>query len=106
MLDDSNYTAHVFAGLAASELANQQEAREHYKTAIALQPEEQLAWKVCNNSFLQQLEIEFFQWYEATSLAWPHLERGVARETTRQHAEWLMLRVRLSHLASSVQCRL
>ena len=60
LLDDSNYTAHVFAGLAASELANRQEAREHYKTAIALQPEEQLAWKVCNNSFLQQLEIEFF----------------------------------------------
>ena len=60
MLDDSNYTAHVFAGLAASELTHRQEAREHYKTAIALQPEDQLAWKVCNNSFLQQLEIEFF----------------------------------------------
>jgi len=44
-LDDSNYMAHVFAGLAARELAHQQRAREHYKTAIALQPEEQLAWK-------------------------------------------------------------
>ena len=88
LLDDSNYTAHVFAGLAASELANRQEAREHYKTAIALQPEEQLAWKVCNNSFLQQLEIEFFF------------------NGTRQHGEWLMLRVRLSHLVSAVQCRL
>jgi len=56
-LDDSNYMAHVFAGLAARELAHQQRAREHYKTAIALQPEEQLAWKVDLSIFKFNLSI-------------------------------------------------
>ena len=45
-LDGSNYTAHVFAGLAALELGNYDESKQHYKTAIGVQPEEQLAWKV------------------------------------------------------------
>ena len=46
VLDESNYTAHVFAGLAALELGSHGEARQHYKTAIGAQPQEQLAWKV------------------------------------------------------------
>ena len=45
-MDERNYTAHVFAGLAASELGRVGEAKEHYKSAIAVQPTDQLAWKV------------------------------------------------------------
>lgn len=45
-IDASNYQAHVFAGLAALQLGKQQEAKQHYKSAITISPEEQLAWKV------------------------------------------------------------
>lgn len=45
-MDEDNYTAHVFAGLAALELGSYRNAKEHYKRAIAGQPAEQLAWKV------------------------------------------------------------
>ena len=38
--------AHVFAGLAAIELGRLAEAKQHYKTAIAAQPNDPLAWKV------------------------------------------------------------
>ena len=47
-LDESNYTAHVFAGLAELELGHPQQAGQHYRTAVGLQPGEQLAWKVSN----------------------------------------------------------
>ena len=46
VIDASNYQAHVFAGLAALQLGKQQEARQHYQSAIAIAPHEQLAWKV------------------------------------------------------------
>ena len=39
----------MFAGLAASELGRVGEAKEHYKSAIAAQPTDQLAWKVRGN---------------------------------------------------------
>ena len=45
-LDASNYQAHVFAGLAALQLGKQQEAKQHYQSAINIAPQEQLAWKV------------------------------------------------------------
>ena len=45
-MDEDNYTAHVFAGLAALELGRYRNAKEHYKSAVASQPTEQLAWKV------------------------------------------------------------
>lgn len=45
-MDEDNYTAHVFAGLAALELGSYRDAKQHYKSAIASQPAEQLAWKV------------------------------------------------------------
>ena len=48
VVDEGNYTGHVFAGLAALELGRYAEAKEHYKTAIASQPDEPLAWKVCH----------------------------------------------------------
>ena len=38
--------AHVFAGLAGLELGRYADAKQHYKTAIASQPDEPLAWKV------------------------------------------------------------
>lgn len=45
-IDASNYQAHVFAGLATLQLGKQQEAKQHYKSAINIAPQEQLAWKV------------------------------------------------------------
>ena len=45
-VEEGNYTGHVFAGLAGLELGRYAEAKQHYKTAIASQPAEQLAWKV------------------------------------------------------------
>ena len=45
-IDASNYQAHVFAGLAALQLGKQQEAKQHYQSAIDIAPQEQLAWKV------------------------------------------------------------
>ena len=45
-IDANNYHAHVFAGLAALQLGKQQEAKQHYKSAINIAPQEQLAWKV------------------------------------------------------------
>ena len=45
-VDEGNYMGHVFAGLAGLELGRYTEAKQHYKTAIAAQPDEPLAWKV------------------------------------------------------------
>lgn len=45
-MDGENYMGHVFAGVAALELGRHAEAKGHYKTAIAAQPQEALAWKV------------------------------------------------------------
>ena len=45
-MEEGNYMSHVFAGLAATELGQAAEARQHYRTAITLQPSEPLAWKV------------------------------------------------------------
>lgn len=45
-IDASNYQAHVFAGLAALQLGRQEEAKQHYQSAITIAPHEQLAWKV------------------------------------------------------------
>lgn len=45
-IDANNYQAHVFAGLATLQLGKQQEAKQHYKSAINIAPQEQLAWKV------------------------------------------------------------
>ena len=45
-MDEGNYMGHVFAGLAGLELGRYEEAKQHYKTAIAAQPDEPLAWKV------------------------------------------------------------
>ena len=44
--EEGNYVGHVFAGLAAIELGRPDQAREHYKTALAAQPGDPLAWKV------------------------------------------------------------
>lgn len=41
----------MFAGVASLELNRQEEAKGHYRTAITLRPEEQLAWKVYNIQF-------------------------------------------------------
>ena len=45
-IDEANYMGHVFAGLADLELGRFEQAKQHYKTAIAAQPDESLAWKV------------------------------------------------------------
>ena len=80
--------AHVFAGLAARELAHQQRAREHYKTAIALQPEEQLAWKVDLSIFKFNLSIS--QPINQTSIvvikkAWVHHFHEICFVTLSQY---------------------
>ena len=45
--DSSNYNGHVFAGLASLQLGHHDDAKRHYKTAIDVQPDNPLAWKVC-----------------------------------------------------------
>ena len=58
--EEGNYVGHVFAGLAAIELGRPDQAREHYKTALAAQPGDPLAWKVniivCNG-LMPQLDM-------------------------------------------------
>jgi len=48
-VDANNYQAHVFSGLAALQSGKQQEAKQHYQSAITIAPQEQLAWKVPND---------------------------------------------------------
>jgi tetratricopeptide (TPR) repeat protein len=50
-VDEGNYMGHVFAGLAGLELGRYTEAKQHYKTAIAAQPDEPLAWKGLANYY-------------------------------------------------------
>lgn len=50
-IDANNYHAHVFAGLATLQLGKQQEAKQHYKSAINIAPKEQLAWKGMANLY-------------------------------------------------------
>lgn len=45
-LEENNYTALVFAGKAALGLGKREEAKQFYKKAIAVNTEDQLAWKV------------------------------------------------------------
>lgn len=45
-MDDRNYTGLVFAGLASLKLGQYNESREYYRTAVSVQPEGPLAWKV------------------------------------------------------------
>ena len=46
MVDEANYTALVFAGLACLKLSEYQESKQHYRTAVSMQPDGALAWKV------------------------------------------------------------
>ncbi|XP_065910597.1 superkiller complex protein 3-like [Dysidea avara] len=50
-LDANNYQAHVFAGLATLQSGKQQEAKQHYQSAITIAPQEQLAWKGLANLY-------------------------------------------------------
>jgi len=45
-IDEKNYTGLVFAGLAHLRLGEYGESRQCYRTAVDLQPEGPLAWKV------------------------------------------------------------
>ena len=38
----------VFAGLACLKLSDYKDSKHHYKTAIIVQPDGALAWKVCH----------------------------------------------------------
>ena len=64
--EEGNYMGHVFAGLAAIELGRPDQAREHYKTAIAAQPGDPLAWKVnkiiCNVLIPQHPNDQLCNW--------------------------------------------
>ena len=44
--DGSNYQAQVFAGVALAKTGKPKDAEKAYRAAIAMQPDEQLAWHV------------------------------------------------------------
>ena len=46
-LEEKHYHGLVFAGLASLKLGQYAEARQYYRDAVAAQPKEPLAWKVC-----------------------------------------------------------
>lgn len=45
--EKNNYNAWVFIGLAAAELEQPDQAKGAYKKAIELEPNQLLAWQVC-----------------------------------------------------------
>ena len=65
-LDANNYQAHVFAGLATLQSGKQQEAKQHYQSAITIAPQEQLAWKVLSDMLYDVMSYYCRVWLTCT----------------------------------------
>lgn len=64
--EKNNYNAWVFIGVAAAELEQPDQAQGAYKKAAELEPDQLLAWQVCENIFPHIIRKSYFLIFKIT----------------------------------------